>query len=204
MNIRRFTAAAFAALSLWTTAPASAATIAAIGTTDVEVAGPVLTFLSDAGIVAAPIAPATASGPTFSFPITGGDTDLLLITHSGGVSFTGGANFLSASNFTIDGLAGTVSADVTSTAFLPLFQVAIFDLASVDLSGPITADLVINSTLNGALSATFNGGTDLGLTELVFGSASTSPVPVPVPAAMPLFLVGLGVFGVLRRRQKAI
>ncbi|MGI9390072.1 MAG: PEP-CTERM sorting domain-containing protein [Boseongicola sp.] len=204
MKIRRFAVAAFAAISLWAAAPVSAASIASVGTTDVTVADPVLAFLSGAGIAASPIAPATASGAAFSFPVTGGDTDSLLIAHSGGLQLSAGAAFLEATNFTIDGLGGTVSADVSSSAFASVLQIPIFGLAAVSLAGPITADLVINSNLNGALGATFAGDADLGLTGLVFGSASTSPVPVPLPAAMPLFLLGLAIFGVLGRRRKVI
>ncbi|MEM6823522.1 MAG: VPLPA-CTERM sorting domain-containing protein [Pseudomonadota bacterium] len=203
MKFLKFVAAAVTAATMWVV-PASAVTIAPVGTTDVTVAGPVLSFLSGAGITPSPIDPATASGATFSFPITGGDTSTLTITHSGGVRFEAGAAFLTASNFTIKGSEGTVAADVTSSAFASASQIDIFDLASVDLSGPITADLVINSALNGALGATFAGGSDLGLKDTVFGSASTSPAPVPLPAAMPLLLAGIGAFGALRfSRRKA-
>ena len=203
MKLLKLVAGALTAAALWVV-PASAVTIAPVGTTDVTVADPVLSFLGGAGITPSPIAPGTAAGATFSFPITGGETDTLTITHSGGVRFEAGAAFLTASNFTIKGSEGTVAADVTSSAFGPIAQVDIFDLAAVDLSGPITADLVINATLNGAFGATFADGAELGLTEVVFGSASTSPAPVPLPAALPLMLAGLGAFGALRlSRRKA-
>jgi hypothetical protein len=200
MKLFHIASAALAAATLWFT-PASALTIAPKGTTDVTVADPVLSFLTDAGITPSPIAPGTVSGATFSFPITGGETDTLTITHSGGLRLEAGAAFLEAANFTINGAGGTVSADVASSAFGPLSQVEIFGLAAVDLSGPITADLVINDTLNTALGATFAGGADLGLTNTVFGSASTSPAPVPLPAGAPLLLAGLAAVGILRWRR---
>lgn len=187
--------------------PGSSAPIAAVGTTDVTVAGDVLAFLTAAGIAATPIAPATASGATFSFPITGGDTDTLTIAHSGGVDFRAGASFVSASNFLISGAGGTVSATVDGSIALfddgPLSDVAIFDLANVDLGGPITADLLINDTLNTVFSATFADGANLGLTGGTFGSAVTAPQPVPLPASALLLLAGMGGLAAMRRRAAA-
>jgi len=189
--------------------PVVAAPIAPVGTTDVTVDGTVLALLGSAGVAANPIDPATQSVATFSFPITGGDTDTLTITHSGGVEFSRGASFLSASNFVINGSGGTVSATVDGSIDLfnggPI-EAAIFDLAAVDdQSDPITATLLINSTLNDVFSATFAEG-DLGLTGAPFGVASTSPetvAPVPVPASALLLVGALGGLAALRRRRAA-
>jgi hypothetical protein len=200
MTIARFAAAVLLAAGAWT-APAAAAPIAAVGTTDVTVSDTVLGFLDENGIAPSAIDPAGLSGATFSFPITGGETETLTITHSGGVSLSAGTAVLNAENFTIKGNELTVAADVSGTAFpTALEQVDIFGLTAVDLSGPITADLVINETLNFALGATFADGADLQLTDVVFGTASTSPQPVPLPAAAPLLLAGLAGFALLRRR----
>lgn len=209
MRLTNMFGAAVMAGTLFIAGPSFATTIAPVGTTDVVVSEVALGALEGAGLTAAPISPATvrSTGLTFSFNITGGNLDELLVTHSGGVSFSAGTSELTASNFTIDGLAGTVSADVFSTneALGSISQVAIFDLADVDTSGPIVADLLINSTLNGAFGLTFADGADLGLTGAVFGTATTSPAPIPLPAAMPLMLLGFGAFGLLRvRRKKAM
>ena len=187
--------------------PVVAAPIAPVGTTDVTVSEAVLEFLDAARVAPISIAPAVKSGAVFSFPITGGETDTLTITHSGGVTFTDGTSFVSASDFVIKGLGGTISALVRGTIFSDPVEADIFELDDVDRSGPITATLLINATLNDVFSATFAGeGEDLGLTGAPFGTASTSPealAPVPVPASA-LFLVGaLGGLAVFRTRRRA-
>lgn len=183
----------------------TAATIAASGTTDVTVSDVVLSFLSSNFITASPLAPATASGATFSFPITGGVTNPLVITHSGGLRLEGGAAFLEATNFVIDAAAGTVFGSATGSALGgdPV-SADLFSLSNVLVSGnTITADLLITSTLNSVLGLTFAGpDTDLGLTGLTFGTASTSPAAVPLPAAAWLLLAGFGALGAIRARRR--
>ena len=156
MNFMKLAASALLAAGLLS-APASAVPIAATGTTDVTVSDTVLAFLGDNGITPSPILPATAAGATFSFPITGGDTDPLVINHSGGLSLAAGAAFLEASDFVIDAGAGTVFGSAVGSALgtEPLF-VDLFELSGVAVTdGVISADLLITSTLNGALGATF-------------------------------------------------
>jgi hypothetical protein len=177
---------------------AEAVPIAAEGTTDVVVSTDVLGFLVGNGITPSPVAPATASGATFMFPIIGGDLSTLVIEHSGGVRLASSAATIEVTDFIIDGGAGTVTGTVNGGA-----SALLFTLADVDLSGPITADLVITADLNQALGDTFAGGDDPGLTGVVFGAGTTSPVPapIPLPAGAPLLLAGLAAFAVLRRRK---
>lgn len=201
MNLRKYLAAFVAAVT-WS-APAFAAPIAPVGTTDVTVSAFFLGVLGDNGISAAPIPSATASGAVFSFDITGGQTDPLSIEHSGGVLFEKGSDSLSASNFVIDGVAGIVKANVNGdTGFAP-----IFDLAEVMVVyGTITADLLINDILAGAISETFFDG-DADTSEFLkgktFGFAVTSPQPVPVPASAVLLIAGLGGLAAVRRCKAA-
>lgn len=195
-------AAAVIAAFTWSV-PATAGTIAALGTTDVTVDEDLFNTLVASGIAAAPIEGASAVGTTFSFDITGGDLNALTIEHSGGVEFSTATASLSATNFLIDGGAGIVSGNVNGgTDFIPLF-----DLAAVSLEGPITADLIINDILSNAIVDTFLGGDpetlDTVLSGARFAGAVTSPQPVPLPASALLLIAGIGGLGVLRRRKAA-
>lgn len=183
---------------------ASAVEIAPVGTTDVTVDTAVVDFLLGNGILPSPIAPATAAIPTFMFPITGGETGTLTITHSGGVRLDNGTSFVEVSDFVIEGGLGTVSGTVFgSDPFYatPISDADLFELDDVDLAGPITATLLFTDTLNEALGRTFLGDPDgLSFTGTMFGTASTSPTPVPVPAALPLLAGGVALLAVVRRR----
>jgi hypothetical protein len=200
MTLARLAAAVLLAAGAWTT-PAAAVPIAAVGTTDVTVSDTVLGFLDDNDIAPSPVDPATLAGATFSFPITGGDTDPLRITHSGGVRLEGGGSFVEVSNFVIDGSSGFVSGMVMGSAFAVSMTADLFMLDAVDAGPPVTANLKITQGLNDALGATFANGADLGLTDVVFGTASTAPQPVPLPAGAPLLLAGLAGLALLRRRK---
>ncbi|MEO1020431.1 MAG: VPLPA-CTERM sorting domain-containing protein [Pseudomonadota bacterium] len=163
----------------------------------------VLDFLGANSITPSPIDPATASGAVFSFPISGGDTSPFIITHTGGLRLEGGGSFIEASDFVIDVDSGFVISTVIGSAFSGPLSANIFELANVQAGPPILVDLAITSTFNTALGSTFAGGSDPGLTGVVFGTASTNPVPVPLPATLPLIAVGLGALYWVRRRRQA-
>lgn len=177
--------------------------IAPVGTTDVTVDPGVLAFLTGAGIAPSPLAPATLSGATFMFPITGGETDTLFITHMGGVRLDDGTNFVEVSDFEIDGLGGMVSGTVfgSADAFDTPFSADLFELDDVVVGDPITATLLFTETLNTALGLTFLDDPDaLNFTGEVFGTAVTSPSAVPLPAGLPLIAGAIGLLALVRRR----
>ncbi len=137
---------------------------------------------------------------TVFFPITGGSTGPAgnaLIEHDGsGVSLTAGETTASVGNFVIKTSAGTVFGDlfgVTTGSPLPFFTFG----EDTDLPG---VELEFTSTLAGALTDVF-GAPDL--TGETFGYAVPSPTlaPVPLPAGGLLLIGGLGMLGLVRRRN---
>ncbi len=89
------------------------------GHTSLTVAAGTLAVLTKNGVSVTPIRPASASGATFSFPITGGSvkprTAAGTITHSGGLTFTVGKTSLGVQDFTIDTTKGVLTARVSGT-----------------------------------------------------------------------------------------
>jgi hypothetical protein len=190
----------FAALS-----PAQAAPVALVGNeTTVTVTVPLGTL----GLSGAAFGMASGSLdgglPAFSFPITGGTIDSAtggaLIEHNGsGVTLTDGGTSATVGNFLIDTLAATVFGDLIDAATGTSIA------SGLDLFGfgPETArpgvQLLISSTLAGALSATFGAPDQTGVE---FGYAVPDIAAVPVPAAGLLLLGGLGMMGALRAGRR--
>ncbi|WP_299500221.1 VPLPA-CTERM sorting domain-containing protein [uncultured Roseobacter sp.] len=177
------------------TGAANAATING-GETTVTVTAPLTTL----GLGGAPFGTATATGATFTFPITGGSTagGGLEILHDGsGVTLftldTTDDVEVTVGNFVIDTLAETVFGDVIGgPTGLDLFS---FGTAQGGIG------LEITGTLAGALTSIFNAP---DLTGAQFGVANTSPeiAPVPLPASALLLLAGFGMFGVVKARRQ--
>ena len=123
--------------------------LAAEGSTDLTPDAGTVGLLVGAGVVPAPIAPATVtSGGDFSFPITGGRNDVNTfageIRHSGGISLTQGMTVLELTDFTIN-----VDGDPDLTAVVNGGdRVSILDL---DLSGLTVNVDPLNITLGNAV-----------------------------------------------------
>ena len=156
--------------------------LAAEGSTDLTPDAGTVGVLVGAGVVPAPIAPATVtSGGDFSFPITGGRNDVTTfageIRHSGGISLTKGMDVLELTDFTIN-----VDGDPDLTAVVNGGdRVSVLDL---DLSGLTVAVDPLDITLGNvaanisadaaaALSATF-GLPDV--TGALLGNATVNAV----------------------------
>jgi hypothetical protein len=106
MTRTRTIVAAIAAMALAVPGVASAATSKVTGgTTQISVSAAAAKVLSDNHITATPLAPATASGTTFTFPITGGflNTNTLrgVIRHAGGLSLSNGTRTVNVHRPTI-------------------------------------------------------------------------------------------------------
>ncbi len=134
------------------------------GNTDLTPDAGTVGLLVGAGVVPAPIAPATVtSGGDFSFPITGGRNDVNTfageIRHSGGISLTQGMTVLELTDFTIN-----VDGDPDLTAVVnggDRVSILDLDLAGLTVNvdplditlGNVTAN--ISADAAAALSATF-------------------------------------------------
>ncbi len=205
MNLIKTAASLVAAAGIWS-APALAAPIAAAGTTDVQVSDAVLGFITTNNITVGLIPDATSpSAGVFSFPITGGMTDPLRITHSGGLSLSkdrdGDANDveITISDFVVNEPAGFVSATVDGGGSAPLFE-----LGTPQSGDPIVVDLFITQALSDALNMFIDyAEARPDLTGVLFGTATTAPqpAPIPLPAAAPMLLLGAASLAFFRRRR---
>jgi hypothetical protein len=93
MTRTRTIAALASAATLAVPGVASAAKVTG-GTTQITASADAAKVLSDNHITVTPLAPATASGTTFTFPIAGGELNKSLhgfIRHNGGISLTNGS-----------------------------------------------------------------------------------------------------------------
>lgn len=136
--------------------------------------------LTKLGVSVAPEGDAKAGASTIQFPVTnaGGKISLTApITHSGGLTFTGGGKSLTVGDFTIDPKAGLLYAERTPVGRLPLFKV---DLSAATTETPGVqvvlsgAKLSLTADAAGALNSTF--GVTAFAADLAIGTAQVVAV----------------------------
>lgn len=153
------------------------------GTTSVALDSGFVSVVTGAGITPAAVTPGMLSGTTATFPITGGDTMTGIINHSGGLSFTKGADSAVIENFVIDLNTMLLSGEVIANGGSPMMNVNLLNIGAGNT-------LTVNSTLASDLTAVF-GVPDL--TGATVGVATVSPItasPVPEPSALALLALG--------------
>jgi len=156
--------------------------LAAQGSTDLALDPGTAQALTDLGVTAAPVGPASVTpGGELSFPITGGRANVSTfagsIGHSGGISLTAGATVVELTEFRIN-----VDADPDLTALVGGTRVSIL---SLDLTGleagvkgkRITLANVVGSLTADAATALNNAFGVTAFTEgLVLGTATVNAV----------------------------
>jgi hypothetical protein len=167
------------------------------GSTSVALDSATVTTLTGLGFSIAPIAPATLSGMTAMFPITGGDTTTM-IDHSGGLSFTKMGTTADIENFVINlsGMqANTITGELVAGSTM-VNGVTLFDIGS-------GLSLTLDAQLAGDLANAFGIA---NLTGAAIGTASVNPTSSsPEPSTFGfLLLAALPAFFWLRRRSTAI
>lgn len=168
-------------------APINATTITG-GDTSVALNNATITALVGLGFTIAPVSPATLTGLTADFPITGGDTNSA-IKHSGGLAFTKGGVTTDITNFTINLLNGTLFGDVNGGNVPTTF----FDLGAGNV-------LTLDSTLAGALSSIYSIP---NLTGVTIGVATVNASVAPEPASLWLAVFsGAGLLALARRHPR--
>ena len=141
---------------------------------------------------------ATFTDPTFTFPITGGNTEAgTTIEHDGsGIQFSAGVRRLDIGDFVIDVIdstTATIFGDASSTEFGDVPGAALFDLAKND--GDSLYSVALTGTAAFALNTTF--GVDNFAEGQAIGSAVTKPelAAVPAPATLSILAIGLAAVG---------
>jgi hypothetical protein len=150
------------------------------GTTTLDVDAGTLAALTGAGFGVTPAVPATATGSTFSFPITKGRVHLVkgkkkkttgYINHSGGITFTKGAVSATASDLRI---LLSSSKKVRVFASLGGKNTRLLDLKNLAVAdGKITADALLAKQGGDALNAVF--GVTLFTPGLAMGKVTVTP-----------------------------
>jgi hypothetical protein len=194
LSVKAMTLAAAAVFCISQTGQAAAVTG---GTTSVALDSATVSALTGLGFSIAPVAPATLSGTTAMFPITGGDTTTM-IDHSGGLSFSKMGTTAGIENFVINltGMqANTITGQLVAGSTM-VSGVTLFDIGS-------GLSLTLDAQLAGDLSAAFGVP---NLTGAAIGTASVSPITSasPEPSTFGLaLLAALPAFFLLRRRSIA-
>lgn len=150
------------------------------GHTSLTVAAGTLAVLTKNGVSVTPIKPASASGATFSFPITGGavnpKTAAGTITHDGGLTFSAGKAKLGVEDFTIDTTKGVLTARVSGTKTrVPLLKLDASQAKIWAKHGCLTVSNVkasLTAEAAAALNKTF--GVSLFTAGLPIGTAKVS------------------------------
>jgi hypothetical protein len=106
--------------------------------------------LEDNKVEVAPVEPATAGDEGISFPITGGEVDSAdlagTIEHSGGLTFSAGGTDVEVTDFVVDTVAGTLTAQA-GDAELPLL-----DLDASGLEQSTEGDVIVATGVVGTLT----------------------------------------------------
>lgn len=188
MLLRKFARLAFLmvmmfAVSVGLATSASAATVDIDGgNTALTVASGTLKVLTDNGVKVTPIKGASASGATFSFPITDGDVDGTTlagpIKHSGGLEFAAGGKKLRVQDFVIDAGKGVLTARVSGThTRIPLLHL---NLKNAHISkGKTIVVSNVHASLSGTAAAALNKtfGVSLFKGGLAIGTAKVTAKP---------------------------
>jgi hypothetical protein len=123
------------------------------GATALTIDPAALQVLVSQGIAPGVIAPATLSGTTASFPITGGlaalDLSAVTVTHSGGLSLTKGATVVQLTDF-----------DIRAPQLFASLNGSADKVAILDLSGGQPAVAGRNITLSGVVAKLTQGAAD--------------------------------------------
>jgi hypothetical protein len=168
-----FGSAMLAASALASTNALAQATVqVGAGVTSVALSSVFTGALTSLGVTPSPLAPATLTGATANFPVTGGavdaDTAKGEIDHSGGLILTAGSTVVTLSNFDITYSGGShavLSGIVTANGTL-LGRYALFNVAA-GATLPLTpkngfyvyvpnANLTLSATAAGLLNGAFN------------------------------------------------
>lgn len=167
MLLRRFTRLTLLmitmfAMSVGLATAANASTTVDIdgGRTSLTVATGTLKVLTDNGVKVTPIKGASASGRTFTFPITDGDVDGTTlagtIKHSGGLQFAAGGKTLRVQDFVIDTRKSVLTARVSGThTRIPLLNL---NLKNAHITKGKTQIVVsgVHASLTGTAAAALN------------------------------------------------
>jgi hypothetical protein len=173
------------AMSVGLATAASAATTVDIdsGRTSLTVATGTLKVLTDNGVKVTPIKGASASGRTFTFPITDGDVDATTlagtIKHSGGLQIAAGGKKLRVQDFVIDTRKSVLTVRISGTHT----RLALLDLnlKNAHISKGKTQIVVSNvhASLTGTAAAALNKkfGVSLFTKGLAIGTAKVTARP---------------------------
>jgi hypothetical protein len=178
------------AMSVGLATSASAATAHKSSTVDIDggntaltVAAGTLKVLTDNGVKVTPIKGASASGRTFTFPITDGDVDATTlagtIKHSGGLQIAAGGKKLRVQDFVIDTRKSVLTVRISGTHT----RLALLDLnlKNAHISKGKTQIVVsdVHASLTGTAAAALNKkfGVSLFKKGLAIGTAKVTARP---------------------------